>query len=232
MPNFVNHKSYIHKFMPMRQFFFALVALISSFAMQAAITGLNVKSDTIVIDRTLEGVGSFKFTYTPGGEECNIVAHVVDAGKGTPLQEDINNIPDEIEVQPHGWALVRLTDWNTGKKDMTEVDKDGYRHFPAADASHKYSLAVASSSYGFISIAYFAMPTPDWKGTCNVDIRFKARPIDDVDGNGELNVSDTTAIINMILGDANADLVMGDFNLDGELNVSDVTDAINKILNN
>lgn len=215
----------------MRQSIFALVALISSFAMHATITGLNVKSDTTVFDRTLEGVGSFKFTYIAGGDDCNITMRVVDAAKGKPVQEDINNIPDDIEMQPHGWALVRLTDWTTGKKDMTEVDENGFRHFPGVDASHKFSVAVASSTYGFISEAYFAMPTADWKGTCNVDIRFKARPIDDVDGNGELNVSDITAIISMILGDAETDLVMGDFNLDGELNVSDVTDAINKILN-
>ncbi|MDO4512050.1 MAG: dockerin type I repeat-containing protein [Bacteroidales bacterium] len=215
----------------MRFTFLAIVALISCFVAQASVTGLAVKSDATIIDRSGQGAGLFKFTYTPGGEQCDIVLRVVDAATGKPVQEDINNIPDEIALQPHGWAIARLTDWSTSKKDMAEVDKDGYRYFLGVDASHRYSVAVSSSTYGFLSVAYFYMPSADWKGTCNITVRFLAPGTVDVNGDGLSNVSDVTAVINMILGTAETDPLLADVNGDKEVNVSDVTAIINKILN-
>lgn len=53
----------------------------------------------------------------------------------------------------------------------------------------------------------------------------------DVDGDGNVNVSDVTALVNMILDIIPKDMVKADINGDGSVNVSDVTDLVNLILN-
>lgn len=52
----------------------------------------------------------------------------------------------------------------------------------------------------------------------------------DVNGDGKVDVSDVTALINMILGTTPADLEVADINADGILDVTDVTALINAIL--
>ncbi|MBO4813600.1 MAG: BspA family leucine-rich repeat surface protein [Muribaculaceae bacterium] len=52
----------------------------------------------------------------------------------------------------------------------------------------------------------------------------------DVNGDGKVNVSDVTALVNMILGVIPKDFTRGDINGDGKINVSDVTVLINLIL--
>ncbi|MDO4511168.1 MAG: leucine-rich repeat protein [Bacteroidales bacterium] len=52
----------------------------------------------------------------------------------------------------------------------------------------------------------------------------------DVNGDGEVNVSDVTALINRILGTASYADSVCDINADGNVNVSDVTALINQIL--
>ena len=57
-----------------------------------------------------------------------------------------------------------------------------------------------------------------------------AATLGDIDGNGEVNVSDVTALINKILGTSDYSDAVCDINGDGEINVSDVTALINQIL--
>ena len=52
----------------------------------------------------------------------------------------------------------------------------------------------------------------------------------DVNGDGRVNVSDVTTLINMILGITEKDEQLADINGDGRVNVSDVTALINIIL--
>ena len=52
----------------------------------------------------------------------------------------------------------------------------------------------------------------------------------DVNGDGRVNVSDVSALINMILGITPMDQTAGDVNGDGRVNVSDVSALINIIL--
>ena len=63
------------------------------------------------------------------------------------------------------------------------------------------------------------------------EILLSARADGDVNGDGKVNVSDVTALINMILGVIPKDLTSGDINGDGNVNVSDVTALVNLILN-
>ena len=52
----------------------------------------------------------------------------------------------------------------------------------------------------------------------------------DVNGDGAVNVSDVTALVNMILGTLPKDEARADVNGDGVVNVSDVTALVNIIL--
>ncbi len=52
----------------------------------------------------------------------------------------------------------------------------------------------------------------------------------DVNGDGKINVSDVTALINMIMGITTMDATVADVNGDGKVNVSDVSALINIIL--
>ena len=52
----------------------------------------------------------------------------------------------------------------------------------------------------------------------------------DLNGDGQVNVTDVSVIINAILGNGQLDLEAGDLNGDGSLNVTDVTALIHIIL--
>ena len=52
----------------------------------------------------------------------------------------------------------------------------------------------------------------------------------DIDGDGEINVGDVTALINKLLNATSFDDEVCDINGDGEVNVTDVTSLINMIL--
>ena len=56
--------------------------------------------------------------------------------------------------------------------------------------------------------------------------------VGDIDGNGEVNVSDVTALINHILNAATYDSTLCDIDGNGEVNVTDVTALINILLRN
>lgn len=56
--------------------------------------------------------------------------------------------------------------------------------------------------------------------------------VGDIDGNGEVNVSDVTALINHILNAATYDSTLCDIDGNGEVNVTDVTTLINILLRN
>ena len=53
----------------------------------------------------------------------------------------------------------------------------------------------------------------------------------DVNADGEVNVSDVTALVNKILGSADFSDAACDINADAEINVTDVTALVNLILN-
>ena len=60
--------------------------------------------------------------------------------------------------------------------------------------------------------------------------RFDSDAGGDINGDGQVNVTDVTALINKILGSAAYDDMLCDLNHDGLVNVSDVTALINIIL--
>ena len=67
-----------------------------------------------------------------------------------------------------------------------------------------------------------------WKDFLNIEEEGGLKG--DVNGDGKVNVSDVTALVNMILGVIPKDITRGDVNGDGNVNVSDVTALVNLIL--
>ena len=67
-----------------------------------------------------------------------------------------------------------------------------------------------------------------WKDFLNIEE--EGGIVGDVNGDGRVNVSDVTTLVNMILGVVQKDEARADINGDGRVNVSDVTTLINIIL--
>lgn len=68
---------------------------------------------------------------------------------------------------------------------------------------------------------------PYWMKFLNIQ---EANEDGDVNGDGRINVSDVTTLVNMILSVISMDESVADINGDGNVNVSDITTLINIIL--
>ena len=82
--------------------------------------------------------------------------------------------------------------------------------------------------------AYLTIPTDQTGGATTIVTNFGGSTVvdipGDVNGDGRVNVSDVSALINMILGITPMDQTTGDVNGDDRVNVSDVSALINIIL--
>jgi surface protein len=86
---------------------------------------------------------------------------------------------------------------------------------------------VASPANGVVGDGCIMVNGQDWQG--HIEIK-RSGVAGDVNGDGKVNVSDVTALINMILGITPMNETLADVNGDGRVNVSDVTALINIIL--
>ena len=103
----------------------------------------------------------------------------------------------------------------------------------------KYVVGItASGKLGFVKATGTAMPANkawlEYAGTAELVLPFEATKIGDVNRDGEVNISDVTAMIDIILGketaDDNYDHKAADVNTDGAINITDVTGLIDFIL--
>ena len=78
--------------------------------------------------------------------------------------------------------------------------------------------------------AYLKLSSYQAGSVTNIKIDIFSQITGDINGDGEVNVSDVTALINKILGSSTYSDAVCDINGDGEINVSDVTALINMIL--
>ena len=98
------------------------------------------------------------------------------------------------------------------------------------DSSGK-SFWKPTSSYSLSKgLAYLKLSPALAGSTTKINIDLWAKATGDINGDGEINVSDVTALINKILGSSTYSDAVCDINGDGEINVSDVTALINLIL--
>ena len=100
----------------------------------------------------------------------------------------------------------------------SNLSTGSFYHIEPIDDNHCYLYAYTMGNGYAKYLLYVGEPLPsELQGDVNAD--------------GEVNVSDVTALVNKILGSADFSDAACDINADAEINVTDVTALVNLILN-
>ena len=144
------------------------------------------------------------------------------------------SIKNKLTTSYHNYIIVKLFKKTLlGNVSMGEIKRmieiDGSTAQLSSSINETFSFADLTAGNYFVKFYYYdyneekmALQTATYEvlGTIKGD----------VNGDGKVNVSDVTALINMILGITTTDQARADVNGDGKVNVSDVTALINLIL--
>ena len=133
--------------------------------------------------------------------------------------------PEEVSPKPSknylmGNAREEVVITNVDKWTSNYLFSESYNHFWRSSTSYKLKPGSA-----YLKIQDFAV-----KDIISFGVDIYSQAPGDINGDGEVNVSDVTALINKILGSSTYSDAVCDINGDGEINVSDVTALINMIL--
>ena len=110
------------------------------------------------------------------------------------------------------------------------ADLDKFQVGYVFDKKDKYFWKPSSGYRTEAGSAFLWLTSTQAGNTTKVYIDRWYKATGDINGDGEVNVSDVTALINKILGSSTYSDAVCDINGDGEINVSDVTALINMIL--
>ncbi len=185
------------------------------------------------VDWNATGLNAYYVTGYNGEEKMVYTHKVTDSYRGVGLlidgfktdsiyklkkAETISPKPDKNYLVGNAREEVVVTnkDQWTSQYLFSESNKNFWR------SSTSYTLKPGSA---YLKIQDFAVKDINSFG---IDIYSQAPG--DINGDGEVNVSDVTALINKILGSSTYSDAVCDINGDGEINVSDVTALINLIL--
>ncbi len=113
---------------------------------------------------------------------------------------------------------------------VTSENLDQYKVAYVLDKKDKYFWKPSSGYRSEAGSAFLRLTSTQAGNTTKVYIDRWYKATGDINGDGEINVSDVTALINKILGSSTYSDAVCDINGDGEINVSDVTALINMIL--
>ena len=113
---------------------------------------------------------------------------------------------------------------------VTSENLDQYKVAYVFDKKDKYFWKPSSGYRSEAGSAFLRLTSTQAGNTTKVYIDRWYKATGDINGDGEINVSDVTALINKILGSSTYSDAVCDINGDGEINVSDVTALINLIL--
>ena len=113
---------------------------------------------------------------------------------------------------------------------VTSENLDQYKVAYVFDKKDKYFWKPSSGYRAEAGSAFLRLTSTQAGNTTKVYIDRWYKASGDINGDGEINVSDVTALINKILGSSTYSDASCDINGDGEINVSDVTALINLIL--
>ena len=113
---------------------------------------------------------------------------------------------------------------------VTSENLDQYKVAYVFDKKDKYFWKPSSGYRSEAGSAFLRLTSTQAGNTTKVYIDRWYKASGDINGDGEINVSDVTALINKILGSSTYSDAVCDINGDGEINVSDVTALINLIL--
>ncbi len=161
---------------------------------------------------------------------------MVKSGDGTPVAPEEMALEDVSQDLVHHYILVKNATLvaDTAKANTFTIN-DGTVEMKLFN---KYSKTVTmptelSGTYNvkcFVSL--YTSKTATTLELVPVEVKSTSALKGDIDGNGKVNVTDVTALINGILGQNPVDTATGDLNGDGKVNVTDVTALINIILSN
>ncbi len=211
-------------------------------------TGTSATGSAIVPDELLEPGNTYfaRVTLTTGGETMTSdvvrfsVAHAA-ARFAVPVDGGSLFSDEHITLKPQSWATsyvieVSSKEGTWGRSRFIETLKNGRYEttLPAGEIKVDGNYMVDGNTY----YARCKTTYQDFDGNSHTTaygpvISFvynvPAPPNGDVNGDGEVNIADVNAVINMILsGTLEA---TGDVNNDGEVNIADVNAIINIILN-
>ena len=129
-------------------------------------------------------------------------------------------------------ALTMLVIYgNQIKSNAMENLVNGLRTIPAGSTGDFFVLGSNNEGNEITPAQVTAARAKRWLPMKSVNGEWKEIPAaGDVNGDGKINVSDVTALINMIMGITTMDETVADVNGDGKVNVSDVSALINIIL--
>ena len=129
-------------------------------------------------------------------------------------------LPGSSEITEQGFEYWRMNGSKAPTGTVNKVTATGQRMSATVQGLN------AGATYGYRS--YVKAGGQTYYGS---EEQFTTeKPSGDVNGDGRVNVSDVSALINMILGITPMDQTTGDVNGDGRVNVSDVSALINIIL--
>ena len=119
----------------------------------------------------------------------------------------------------------------SGAKAVSESGDENTRTITGiTGTSYTVENLTENATYEYKVMAIGASAQSDWSNVVEVTLSDQSLKWGDVNRDGQVNVSDVTVLINMILGNLATDNETADVNGDGNVNVSDVTTLINIIL--
>lgn len=129
--------------------------------------------------------------------------------------------------------LFKLRNDNSGNGDLVAETKEGVSLQPgkSTDIELTFNNLEDGATY-FYYIYYYSQGvlTPVWGAQATVELEGTGILPGDVNGDGEVNVTDLIPLVNMILGITEHN-TSADVNGDGEVNVTDLIPLVNLILN-
>ena len=135
----------------------------------------------------------------------------------------------EISTSATTWGRTRFVETLKDGATRTSLTADNIK-------VNSKKMADGNTYYARVKTAYEGLDgaahTTEWGPVVKFVYRAQKPVIGDINGDGEVNASDATALINHLLGTESNPTNLCDVNGDGEVNSSDVTALINKILGN
>ena len=197
---------------------------------------------------TLKGSGASNLSVSENG----LVNYTYSSTRAPyiKLLKDVTfySLPDEIGLTFVSSVPLDYIQIDVRNLNITSANYQKFEGNNGFEAGKEYTIKVDMDQIGGINslntypiniqeIRFVPNKTTATAGAQTIDIkafyahyRKNAVITGDVNGDGEVNVSDVTALINKILGTADYSDAVCDINADGTINVSDVTALINIIL--
>ena len=176
-------------------------------------TGASGRSPKIVLSKTIRVWSlpeALQIVFNPGEAPVKNVVLGLRANGGSMTYQTI-----EFD------GLQANTDYTIYLPTSAWMDAENMGSYPIVLSSIQFNMNTSTTG------KQYHMLFKSFDGVYKVPV--EAIP-GDVNGDGVVNVSDVTSLINVILGNEPGELAICDINADGELNVSDVTALINSIL--